>query len=99
LGELGLFGRGWKGFFGRIFERQVQRRGTHVNTAEIGSRDGGLCFGGILGNHADLRRDLFWGNLKLAFFWVLLGVPRRGSEEGGHLCVSFRCLGEFICVN
>jgi hypothetical protein len=41
----------WMGFgtsWGLDFWRgQVQRRGTHVNTPKIGSRDGQLCFGGI----------------------------------------------------
>jgi hypothetical protein len=40
---------GWIGnFFGICFLKGVvQRRGVHVNTLKIGSRDGGKCFGGI----------------------------------------------------
>jgi hypothetical protein len=75
------------GFFGEEF----QRRGVDVSTPKIGSRGGGFCLGGILGNHADLRRDLDWGNLDLLFFRVLFRVPRGGCEEGGPLCV-------FLCV-
>jgi hypothetical protein len=30
------------------FEKRVQRRGTHVNTPEIGSRGAGFLFGGNL---------------------------------------------------
>jgi hypothetical protein len=30
-----------------IFGEGVQRRGVHVNTPEIGSRVGEICFGGI----------------------------------------------------
>jgi hypothetical protein len=43
-------------------------------------------FGGILGNRAELRRELFWGNLNLDFFGVLGGGPRRVTEEGGQWC-------------
>jgi hypothetical protein len=63
LGELGTFERRWIGNFAGIFEKAVQRRGVRVSPLKIGSRDGVLCFGGILENHADLRRDCFWGNL------------------------------------
>jgi hypothetical protein len=41
---------------------EVQRRGADVNTPKIGSRVGEFCFGGILGIHAVLRRELIWGN-------------------------------------
>jgi hypothetical protein len=40
-----------------IFWGNFWRRGTHVNTPKIGSRAAGKCFGGILENHADLRRE------------------------------------------
>jgi hypothetical protein len=63
-----------------------QRRGAHVSVPKIGSRAGLLCFGGIWRFHAELRRDFFWRNLKLDFFEVLAVVPRRDTEEGGHLC-------------
>jgi hypothetical protein len=69
-----------------IFGGRVQRRGAHVSTPKIGSRAGGIVFGGISEFHAVLRRELFWGNLELDFFGVLLGVPRRGTEEGGDHC-------------
>jgi hypothetical protein len=70
-----------------LFEGQIQRRGTHVSTPEIGSRVGELCFGGISGIYADLRRELFWGEFEIGVFGVLLGVPTWGCEEGGHYCV------------
>jgi hypothetical protein len=62
---------------------QVQRRGTHVNVPEIGSRVGVYCFGGNLGIYADLRREFIWRNLKLVFFEVLAVDPRGALEEGG----------------
>jgi hypothetical protein len=64
-----------------------QRRGTHVSVPKIGSRDGLLCFGGIWGVYAELRREFGWGNLNLGFFWVLVGSPRGGIEEGGPTVV------------
>jgi hypothetical protein len=73
-----------------FFREEFQRRGTHVSTPKIGSRGALLCFGGILGNHADLRRDFNWRNLDLGFFEVLDVVPRGGVEEGGPMCV-FLC--------
>jgi hypothetical protein len=39
------------------FGGRVQRRGVHVNTPKKGSRDGEICFGGILVFHAVLRRE------------------------------------------
>jgi hypothetical protein len=51
-----------------------------------------MCFGGILGFYADLRREYFWGNLRLDSFEVLFEVPRRCIEEGGLLVF----LGEFM---
>jgi hypothetical protein len=42
MGEIG------KDFWDWIFEEEFQRRGAHVKTPEIGSRDGQNCFGGIL---------------------------------------------------
>jgi hypothetical protein len=81
----------WKLFWSFGFWGKVRRRGTDVNTPKIGSRGGKCCFGGILRFHADLRRECFWGNLVLAFFGGLGGVPRESIEEGGHsvllLCV------------
>jgi hypothetical protein len=79
---------GWKVFgnFGILGE--FQRRGVHVSTPKIGSRDGIKCFGGILGFHADLRRELERGNFKLGFFGVLLVGPRGATEEGGQtVCI------------
>jgi hypothetical protein len=81
-----------------FFWRKIQRRGTHVSTPKIGSRDGVFVFGGILEFHADLRREIVWGNLKLGFFWGLFGSPRRSGEEGGHSCVSFVLLREFCAL-
>jgi hypothetical protein len=78
------------GFFG-----VGQRRGADVSVPKIGSRDGLLCIGGILGIYAVLRREIGWGNLSLMFFGVLLGVPREGTEEGGPLVFPFVRLGEF----
>jgi hypothetical protein len=49
LGILGILGAG-------------QRRGAHVSVLKIGSRVEHLCFGGIWGCHADLRRESEWGN-------------------------------------
>jgi hypothetical protein len=45
---------GMKRFFARNFGNAVQRRGVHVFPPEIGSRDGGIVFGGIQGFYADL---------------------------------------------
>jgi hypothetical protein len=89
----------WTGLdlgFCRIFLGVVQRRGGRVNTPEIGSRDGVLCIGGILGIHADLRRETFWGNFNWDFFGVLLVVPREACEEGGPLCVPFVRFGGIL---
>jgi hypothetical protein len=77
------------------FSRSVQRRGAHVNTPKTGSRVGEIYFGGILRFHADLRRELFRGNLKIDFFEVLVGVPRRSIEEGGPTCAFW---GNLLCV-
>jgi hypothetical protein len=81
------------GFFG-----VRQRRGTHVSVPKIGSRVGVFCFGGILGFHADLRREFIWGNLSLVFFEGLGVYPRESIEEGGQLVCLSVCLGEFNCV-
>jgi hypothetical protein len=67
------------GFFG-----VGQRRGTDVSVPKIGSRGEVLCFGGILGFYAVLRREYYRGNLNLGFFGVLLGDPRGATEEGDH---------------
>jgi hypothetical protein len=48
----------WKVFGFEDFGDRVQRRGAGVNVPEIGSRGEVLCFGGILGVHADLRREI-----------------------------------------
>jgi hypothetical protein len=85
----------WKDFERFGIWGKVRTRGTHVNVPKIGSRVGVLCFGGILGICAELRRELVWGNFNLDFFGVLVGVPRGVIEEGGH-CVTFLCVGEFI---
>jgi hypothetical protein len=80
---------------GSDFSRSVQRRGTHVNTPKIGSRDGELDFWGNLRIYAVLRRELFGGNLDLDFLGVLLVGPREAGEEGGRLLCfwgNFRCL-------
>jgi hypothetical protein len=69
-----------------IFERRVQRRGTHVNTLKIGSRDGGICFGGILAFYAELRREYNWRNLDWGFLEILSVDPREVGEEGGTMC-------------
>jgi hypothetical protein len=75
------------------FLEEFQRRGADVSVPEIGSRGEVLCFGGILGIHAELRRELSWGNWNLVVFGFL-GVGLRGcSEEGGPLVF----LGEFKC--
>jgi hypothetical protein len=85
----------WINFGFGIFWRQVQRRGTHVNTPKKGSRGDAFCFGGILGFHAELRREINWGNLKWDSFGVLFGGPRRDTEEGGPFMCQFVHLGEF----
>jgi hypothetical protein len=58
-----------------------------VRIPKIGSRAGLCCFGGIWGIYADLRRELFEGNLDLDFFWVFFGVPRGGLRRGGTIGV------------
>jgi hypothetical protein len=75
------------------FWRNVRRRGVHVSTLKLGSRGDVLCFGGILGCHADLRRELKGGNLILVVFGDLGVGPRKSTEEGGHFVFSFVCLG------
>jgi hypothetical protein len=42
-----------------------------------------MCFGGIQGFCAVLRRELIWGNLFLVVFGFLGGGSRGVSEEGG----------------
>jgi hypothetical protein len=64
-----------------------------VRTPKIGSRGEEICFGGILGFYADLRRESFGRNLKLGFFDVLLGGPRRSVEEGGQLVLTLCAFG------
>jgi hypothetical protein len=79
LAEIGLRFLDWD------FWEAVQRRGGGVNIPEIGSRDGVLCLGGIFGNHADLRRELYWGNFKLVFLrfcsWLHVAPGRRGDRQ------------------
>jgi hypothetical protein len=78
------------------FWRNFWRRGTHVNIPKLGSRGEGNCLGEFWWVYAVLRRELCWGNLKLDFFKVLVGVPRGFIEEGGHyVCISV-CLREFL---
>jgi hypothetical protein len=76
------------------FGNAVQRRGARVSSLKIGSRDGEIRFGGILRNHAVLRRESFRRNLKMNFFGVVGGTPREGWEEGGHLVCNLG-LGEY----
>jgi hypothetical protein len=46
----GSIGWGFNWIFGgRIFWGNLSRRGVHVNTPEIGSRGGVLCFWGNIG--------------------------------------------------
>jgi hypothetical protein len=47
--------------------------------------------------YAELRREYYWGNFNLAFFEGLVGVPRRGIEEGGTVVFPPRDLGEVLC--
>jgi hypothetical protein len=89
----------WKVFERFGFLRAGQRRGTHVSVPKIGSRGEVLCFGGILGSYADLRRELNRRNLDLLFFGVLVASPRRATEEGDHLCSLYVFLGEFLSVD
>jgi hypothetical protein len=49
-----------------------------------------------LGFRAELRRELKWGNWVLLFFWVLLEVPRSGTEEGGQFVCTLCYLGDLI---
>jgi hypothetical protein len=93
LGEI------WKEFGFGIFGEEFQRRGVHVSTPKIGSRGALLCFGGILGNHADLRRELFWRNSDLLFFEVLAVVPRERVEEGDQCVFSCAVWGNLDVVN
>jgi hypothetical protein len=78
-----------------IFWRNFWRRGTHVNTPKIGSRGGGNCLGEFLGIYAVLRRECFWGNLKMDFFWVLFVEPRVSVEEGGQYVLLRVIWGKF----
>jgi hypothetical protein len=82
---MGWFAGVERKFWVGIFWGVVQRRGGRVKTPEIGSRDGVLCFGGIMGFYAELRREFKWGNFDLGFFEGLTVVPRDGIEEGGRL--------------
>jgi hypothetical protein len=80
--KFGIFGAG-------------QRRGAHVSVPKIGSRAALLCFGGILGFYAVLRREYFGGNLNLEFFGGLPGVRRVLIEEGGQFVFPPSVWGNF----
>jgi hypothetical protein len=54
---MGWFAGVERKFWVGIFWGVVQRRGGRVNTPKLGSRDGVLCFGGIMGFYAELRRE------------------------------------------
>jgi hypothetical protein len=75
-----------------------QRRGAHVSVPKIGSRGAHLCFGGIWGVYAELRREFNWRNWDLVFFEGLTVVPRGAIEEGGRFVFPPVLLGEFMCV-
>jgi hypothetical protein len=75
----------WKILGCWFFWGNLSRRGTHVNIPKIGSRAGEKCFGGILGIHAVLRREIKWRNWDLGFLGVFLVVPLGATEEGDHL--------------
>jgi hypothetical protein len=81
------------------FWGNLSRRGADVSVPKIGSRGAVFVFGGIYGFHADLRRDLIWGNWELGIFGGLGGVPRGCTEEGGPLCVRFVFFGGILGVN
>jgi hypothetical protein len=91
--ELGQLEEFWELLSDWIFWGKIQRRGTHVNSPKIGSRGEEKCFGGIQRFYAELRRELFGGNLNLLFFGVLVEVPREVTEEGGQLCFTLCVLG------
>jgi hypothetical protein len=78
-------------FWELVFWRKFQRRGVHVNIPKIGSRGGGNCLGEFLGVYAELRREFGRGNLKLEFFGVMFGGPRKGIEEGGQIVLLRVC--------
>jgi hypothetical protein len=100
IGGINGFWPGMVRVFGWDFWKAIQRRGVHVSTPKIGSRDGELCFGGIYEFCAELRREFKGGEFKLVIFGVVLVGPREPEEEGGHLCYSFGCLGEFyLCTS
>jgi hypothetical protein len=62
-GGINGFWPGMVGVFGWDFWKAIQRRGVHVSPPKIGSRVGDLCFGGIYGFCAELRREFKGGNL------------------------------------
>jgi hypothetical protein len=76
----------WNGFEDLVFWGKIQRRGVDVNVPKIGSRVGGLCFGGILGIYAELRREFGWGNLDLVNLGFLSSGLTWGWRRGGNLC-------------
>jgi hypothetical protein len=76
----------WKVFEDLCVWRKLQRRGTHVNVPEIGSRGEEKCFGGISGIYAVLRREFGWGNLDLVNLGFLSGGLTWGWRRGDHLC-------------
>jgi hypothetical protein len=71
------------GFLG--FGGTVQRRGVHVKTPEIGSRDAQRCFWGNLGFYAELRRELIWGLGGWSSFEGFGGSRCVGEGGGGQL--------------
>jgi hypothetical protein len=72
---------------------RIQRRGTDVNVPEIGSRGVLLCFGGILGIYADLRREFNLGNLSLGVLRIWVGFHVALLRRGDSI-VLLLCLGE-----
>jgi hypothetical protein len=85
--ELGVLNEIGLEFWILVFWGNVRRRGTDVSTPKIGSRGVCLCFGGILGSYADLRREFGWVRLKFRFLGIL-GVGPRGSGRRGVTSVS-----------
>jgi hypothetical protein len=70
-----------------------------VRTLKIGSRDDVLCFGGILGSYAELRREFKWRNFICVIFGGLVGDPRGALEEGGPLVFRFVFWGSRLLMN
>jgi hypothetical protein len=83
--KIGVLAGVWEFFWEFGFWGKLQRRGAHVSTPKIGSRDGGNCFGGIQRFYAELRREFKWRNLNWVFFGVFGRGATWGCEEGDHL--------------